>query len=287
MGYLHIDNLYKSQDILLFKECYALEKIHGTSAHIAWNNNELRFFSGGATHANFLKLFDQQQLTEKFQALGHSKVVVYGEAYGGKCQGMSHVYGKELKFVVFDVKIGDSWLSVKDMDEVATLLGFEVVDYVKIPTDLDNLNFERDKPSTQAIRNGLGNDKIREGVVLRPLIEVTKNNGDRIIVKHKQESFSERATPQKIVDPATLKILEEAEAIAQEWVVEERLTHILQKVSATEIEHTGLVIKAMVEDVYREARGEIVESREAKRAISNRARKLYHNRIKKVENKMS
>jgi hypothetical protein len=30
MGYLHIDNLYKSQDILLFKRCYALEKIHGT-----------------------------------------------------------------------------------------------------------------------------------------------------------------------------------------------------------------------------------------------------------------
>lgn len=31
MGYLHIDNLYKpvAQDILLFKKCYALEKIHG------------------------------------------------------------------------------------------------------------------------------------------------------------------------------------------------------------------------------------------------------------------
>ena len=32
MSYMHIDNLYKNQDILLFKECYALEKIHGTSA---------------------------------------------------------------------------------------------------------------------------------------------------------------------------------------------------------------------------------------------------------------
>lgn len=29
MGYLHISNLYKDIDILLFKECYALEKIHG------------------------------------------------------------------------------------------------------------------------------------------------------------------------------------------------------------------------------------------------------------------
>lgn len=35
MGYLHIDNLYKNRDILLFRECWALEKVHGTSAHYA------------------------------------------------------------------------------------------------------------------------------------------------------------------------------------------------------------------------------------------------------------
>ncbi len=29
MGYMHIDNLYKDQTILMFRECYALEKIHG------------------------------------------------------------------------------------------------------------------------------------------------------------------------------------------------------------------------------------------------------------------
>jgi intein/homing endonuclease len=29
MGYQHIENLYKNQTIFLFKECYALEKIHG------------------------------------------------------------------------------------------------------------------------------------------------------------------------------------------------------------------------------------------------------------------
>jgi intein/homing endonuclease len=29
MSYLHINNLYKDREILLFKECYAMEKIHG------------------------------------------------------------------------------------------------------------------------------------------------------------------------------------------------------------------------------------------------------------------
>jgi hypothetical protein len=32
MAYLHIENLYKARDIMLFRECYAMEKIHGTSA---------------------------------------------------------------------------------------------------------------------------------------------------------------------------------------------------------------------------------------------------------------
>ena len=38
MGYLHVPNLYRpeAQAILEFKRLYALEKIHGTSAHIQW-----------------------------------------------------------------------------------------------------------------------------------------------------------------------------------------------------------------------------------------------------------
>lgn len=38
MSYMHIDNLYKSQTLLMFRECYALEKIHGTSAHVMWKD---------------------------------------------------------------------------------------------------------------------------------------------------------------------------------------------------------------------------------------------------------
>jgi len=29
MGYAHIENLYKNQEILMFKRCFAMEKIHG------------------------------------------------------------------------------------------------------------------------------------------------------------------------------------------------------------------------------------------------------------------
>ena len=89
MGYLHIDNLYKTQDILLFKECYAMEKIHGTSAHLSWNKQKLGFFSGGSTYETFINLFDKPNL-EKLLLKDNqdAKITIYGEAYAGKVQAM-------------------------------------------------------------------------------------------------------------------------------------------------------------------------------------------------------
>lgn len=281
MGYIHIENLYKGQDILLFKECYALEKIHGTSAKVQYRRGEgVTYSSGGSSHKVFCSLFNDALLLEKCIALGREKVTIHGEAYGGKCQGMSGIYGKDLRFIVFDIKLDDTWLCVPDMDQLAQSLGFEVVDWHRVPTDVEVLNTHRDNPSVQAARNGCGEDKPREGIVIRPLIELRKNNDERIIAKHKQEAFSERDTPQKIVDPAKLKVLAESEAIAQEWVTEMRLTHVLDKLKAETIEATRDVVAAMVEDVLREAAGEIVDSRAARRAVGSRAARLFHERLR-------
>lgn len=288
MGYLHIGNLYKTQDILLFRECYALEKVHGTSAHISYKaqgsnkhpDKQLHFFSGGVSSVNFEALFDKEKLFAGFTALAHEEVTIYGEAYGGSCQGMSSVYGKVLCFIVFDVQIGESWLSVPDMAQVAEGLGLEVVPFTKIPCTLEAFDAARDAPSEVAVRRGTGTNKHREGVVLRPLIELTKNNGERIIVKHRAEKFSERATPQRIIDPAKLLVLEAASAIAQEWVTPMRLTHVLDKIPGANMEQVPTVIAAMVEDVYREAKGEIVESKEAQAAIGKRTVALFREWLK-------
>src|SRR5271166_1465433 len=103
MGYLHIDNLYRNQDILLFKECYATEKVHGTSVHLSWNNGKLGFFAGGEKYERFIMLFNHADLEEKFKALGWlNKCIIYGEAYGGSQQGMKKTYGDKLQFIAFD-----------------------------------------------------------------------------------------------------------------------------------------------------------------------------------------
>ncbi len=251
---MHIENLYRpeAQEILLFKECYALEKIHGTSAHIAWKNGKIRFFSGGVSYDSFAGLFSGETIFSSFVLLGHEAVTVYGEAYGGKCQGMSATYGRDLRFVAFDVKIGDMWLSVPNAADVARKLGIEFVHYELISTDLSSIDAQRDAPSVQAVRNGIAEPRMREGVVLRTLVELTRSNGSRIMAKHKRPEFSERKTIQ-YVDPAKRAIMENAEEIAAEWVTDMRLNHILDKLgNPSEFKDIPRVIDAMVEDVTRE-----------------------------------
>lgn len=290
MGYMHIDNLYKAQHILAFKTCFALEKIHGTSAHVAWRKGELVFFSGGENYERFVGIFDKAALSAAFaeKFTGKHDVTIYGEAYGGKQQGMSPTYGTALKFIAFDVKMGDRWLSVPQAAGFVTSIGLEFVDYAEVPTDLASLDAERDKPSTQAVRNGITEPRIREGVVLRPPFEVTLNNGDRVMAKHKREEFAERGRPKVDLDPSKREMLENADAIALEWVTPMRLEHVIDHVLAErenkeiEMRDTPLVIAAMVEDVTREAAGEIADNEPARKAIGRRTVQLFKQRVQRI-----
>lgn len=304
MSYMHIDNLYKNQDILAFKECYAMEKIHGTSAHVRFRRagktdpgpegvTSLSFFSGGENSERFNSLFDARALLDKFVEVfpgGAVDVTVYGEAYGGKCQGMSKIYGKDLRFVAFEVKIGNNWLVVPAAESVVKNLKLDFVHYERIPTDMDAIDGQLHADSVQAMKNGMGPGLMREGIVLRPLFEVIKNNGARIIAKHKRPEFCETASKRE-VDPTKRQLLEDADAIAQEWVTRERLDHVLDAIASTPerqivpwgIVDTGIVIKAMIADVVREAGEEIMDTKESRKAIGTRAAKLYKAHIQEAK----
>ena len=288
MGYRHINNLYKDQNVLMFKKLFAMEKIHGTSAHLTfdylegYDKYELKYFSGGEKYNNFIKLFNEKELYEKAKNLGFMKsFTVYGEAYGGKQQGMSETYGKELKFVAFEVKIGDKFMNIPYAEEICKKLGIEFVDYEEIDADPDLIDKLANAPSVQAKRNGVENPKLpREGVVLRPLREFLHPDGiGRIMAKHKNDIYKEREHSPKIQTIENLKVLEDAKAIAQEWVTPMRLSHVIDKLKAGGIEiedkQMNKIIKTMLEDIEREAEGEIVVNKQTKKAISKKTAKLF------------
>lgn len=289
MGYLHIENLYRSQEILSFKTCFAMEKIHGTSANVQWKDGGVRFSSGGESHERFKALFDESALVAKFaeRFLPTDSVVVYGEAYGGKQQRMSKTYGTELKFIAFEVKVGDVFLAVPQAFEFVSFLDLEFVDFVEIPATMEAINAERDKPSTQAVRNGIEESKVREGIVLRPPFECVLNNGKRVIAKHKREEFSERGSPNLAdIDPTKRELMESAQAIAVEWVTPMRLNHVIDRLVRERnnkdysIADTGKIIELMVEDVTREAKGEIADNQAVRKAIGAHAARMFKQHLK-------
>lgn len=281
MGYLHIENLYKNTALLGESRVYALEKIHGTSSHIQWTRGKpLRFFAGGVNHTSFVSLFDEPALTRAFEAYFggiFDKTFVYGEAYGGKLQKMKETYGERLRFVAFDVRVGDVWLDVPQAEQAVLALGLEFVPYCLVPATLETLDFERDRFSVQAVRNGCGPQCKREGIVIRPVVERLDEFGERLIAKHKAADFIETKTPRR--PGVAPEIITDAKRAAEEVVTEERLRHVLDKLIDCPVEltmaDTKHVIEAMLEDVYREEGDQLTGTDAEKKVISSRTAQLF------------
>lgn len=74
-----------------------------------------------------------------------------------------------------------------------------------------------------------------------------------------------------------MKVLKDAEDITEEWVTATRLEHVMSKLPQEEWtdKRTHEVIQAMLEDVFREGKGEIVDSKEARRAVGKKIAKMY------------
>lgn len=281
MSYASIGNLYKDRAILLESECFAMEKVDGTSASLAFNRDQnIIHYHGGCVQGPVFKaLFNSEDLEAKFRQLSGEKITVYGEAYGGKVQKGAWRYGSNIKFVAFEVKVDDVWLVVPEAERIVLSLGLEFVHYVRISTKLSEIDFWRDATSQQAIRNGVttadGPFIRREGVVLRTIDEKLDARGNRIIAKHKRDEERETKIP-RVVDTAKIEKLLKAREIAEEWVVENRLLHVLSHLPGEIVDMTRTrdVISEMLNDVHREGEGEFEPSPEVNAEIGKRTGQL-------------
>lgn len=163
------------------------EKVDGTNIRVMWDGDSVTF--GGKTDNASIPALLVKRLQERFPAqlfaeqFGGTAVCLYGEGYGAKIQGGGGNYRQDQDFVMFDVKIGDWWLTRDNVDDIAKTMGIDVVPIVGTGTLREMVDIVERGFTSQ------WGDFIAEGVVARPAVELFSRGGQRIITKIKYSDF--------------------------------------------------------------------------------------------------
>lgn len=186
---------YRNPAVEMLKNCEweFTEKIDGTNVRVVWDGHKVSFY-GRTDRAELPKRLvealeiafggevNEQIFEEHF---GETEVILYGEGYGAKIQKGGGDYRSDNAFILFDVQVGDLFLTRDNVVEIAKYFGVDVVPIVLTGTIEDGIRFVKARPNST-----IGVAKM-EGVVGRPRVELRDRRGNRVIVKIKVRDMNE------------------------------------------------------------------------------------------------
>ena len=168
------------------------EKVDGTNIRVIWDGHAVSF--GGRTEnaqipahlVNRLNdLFGGTNKEETFeQKFGETKVILFGEGFGEKIQKGGGLYGP-VDFILFDVFCGGMWLKRDSVEDIANTFGIRTVPIVGTGTLPEAVEYVRQHPKSKL------REAEMEGIVCRPVCELSDRRGNRLIVKVKCRDFEE------------------------------------------------------------------------------------------------
>lgn len=177
-------------EYLAANEWVFTEKVDGTNVRVMWDGTSVRV--GGKTDRaemprhllEEMPLINAEMFEEAFEKVRDSamEVCLYGEGFGPKIQ-KGGKYSDTHGFVLFDVKVGDWWLSRDDVHDVALKMMIPHVPIVGQGTLADMVDMARD-----GFRSQWGGFRA-EGLVARPATELRTRSGERVITKVKCTDF--------------------------------------------------------------------------------------------------
>jgi len=189
-----LEGIWSKPEFKLLKDVdwVCTEKIDGTNIRIMWDGKNVRF-SGKTDNAQiptFLisvlqDIFTNEIMEECFS--DSNNVCLYGEGYGKKIQKGGNYIPNRVDFILFDVKIGNWWLTRDVIKDIATKLNIKIVPIIGI---------WKLKQAIEYVKNGFkstiadNKEYIAEGLVMKPLIELFNRKGERVITKIKHKDFS-------------------------------------------------------------------------------------------------
>jgi hypothetical protein len=190
-----IEGKYRNECVEYLKdlEWIFTEKIDGTNIRVHWDGHKVQF--GGRTDnaqipsglvAKLNELFLGSETEQVFeQKFGETPVTLYGEGYGGKIQGGGN-YKKEHDFILFDVEVGNTFLSRENCEEIAKSFSLNMVPIVMVSDIQTAVDYIKTKPRSTISEN---KEFEMEGVVGTPQARLYDVKGNRVIVKIKVKDF--------------------------------------------------------------------------------------------------
>ena len=176
-------------------------KVDGTNIRVSRFGKSVEF--GGRTDRAIIPKPLMQHLeetftTELFDSADLDNVILFGEGYGPGIQNGGN-YRDTVSFTLFDVKVGEWWLSRENVADVGSKLDIDVVPEIGRGTLYDAIDIVSTGitfTETGAIKRwGPGYLKSQwgafpeEGIVARPIVDLFDRNGQRIITKIKSVDF--------------------------------------------------------------------------------------------------
>jgi hypothetical protein len=169
------------------------EKIDGTNVRVRWDGTDVEF--GGRTNDAQMPVFLMQRLQQIFTPAALARVfpdikdgvqvILFGEGYGAKIQKAGGLYKPDgCDFILFDVMVNGLYLERHNVDDIAVQLQIESVPELGRGTLLEAI--ERVKEGFPSM---IGKAQA-EGMVLRPVVELTDRLGHRVITKVKHRDFA-------------------------------------------------------------------------------------------------
>lgn len=174
-------------------------------------------------------------------------LTVYGELYGpGVQKGIN--YGGAKDFVAFDVAVNGVALPPR---EARIVLSVAEIPYVPVIGEANSLSealqFGNVFNSKLGEAKGVAGENVAEGFVIQPYDVVCYlNSGSRVILKSKNEKWSEKAkAPKEKVEVKDDPLV----PVITQYVTENRVNAVTSKLGELTPRDFGTVIKAMCEDV--------------------------------------
>lgn len=172
---------------------YCTEKIDGTNMRILWNGQNVEFKgkTDSADLSNYLmpfleKTFTPEKMRSVFGDDTDKQICLYGEGYGKGIQKGGNYMVDRTEFILFDVWIEGWWLLPDALKKIAFDLDISYVPEIGQFTLIEVIDMVRNGFVSNISQN---REYVAEGIIAKPLVEMSNRKGERIITKIKHKDF--------------------------------------------------------------------------------------------------